>query len=113
ATGRELVASAPDDDQRRATRDLVPAVPLVGLAEDVCSDDEAKLAVAMRGLEVLDQIERAARDEVRLLRELLLRPADARACAERRRRELAHRDAVLERDERLAERMAVRRDEPH
>ena len=104
--------AAADDDRRRARDDVVPAVPLVGLAEDVGADDEPELRVGVLRVEVLDEIERPARDEVGPLRELLLGAADARARAERRRGELAHRDAMVERRERLAERVLVGRHEP-
>ena len=46
------------------------------------------------------------------LRELFLGAHHPRACAEWCSRQLAHRDAMVECDQLLAERMAVRRDEP-
>jgi hypothetical protein len=88
-------------------------MPLVGLAEDVGADDEVQLGIEVLRLEVLDELERPARYEVRLPREVLLGTAHPRAGAERRGGKLAHRDSMVVGGERLAERMAVGRYEPH
>src|SRR5687768_9429431 len=72
-----------------------------------------KLGVDVARVEMLDQIERAARFELGLLGELVFRARHLRTCTERRDRELAHRDAMIVGRELLAERMRERRHEPH
>ena len=94
-------ARSAEDDWRREPTHLVEAEPFVRLEQDVSAHDEAKTPIVVGPAERLQRVERQAVERLFDARDLDVRQV--------LHRELAHANAVVERCERLSERMFVRR----
>src|SRR6185295_3889284 len=100
-------AGAPDDDERDLAAQLLATIPVVDLVDEVGAYHDREAVLRMARLERAHRAQRAA-----LAAEIALDVADARPRPQRRGGQLAHAEAILERLERLVERVLEAGDQP-